>query len=183
MLESGLSGSVRGVPSNGHPYRDPGPKSVVATLFWNVRKLGEAAIGAGDGTDRSPKADLGLRARTSLSFRASLNSRAHRFSQFWGRSTRKIAVQDIEDWLEKLGMSEYAQRFAENDIDFSVLGDLTDQDLKDLGVSSLGHRRKILRAIAELGSTTAASTAVPARTRRHAPTCAERWAAAGRSSG
>ena len=43
-------------------------------------------------------------------------------------------MQQIADWLEKLGMSEYAQRFAENDIDFSVLRDLTDQDLKELGV-------------------------------------------------
>jgi hypothetical protein len=46
-------------------------------------------------------------------------------------------------------MSEYAQRFADNDIDFSILGDLTDHHLKDLGVASLGHRLKILRAIAE----------------------------------
>ena len=43
-------------------------------------------------------------------------------------------MQQIADWLEKLGMSEYAGRFAENRIDFSVLPDLTDQDLKDLGV-------------------------------------------------
>ena len=56
-------------------------------------------------------------------------------------------MQQIADWLGKLGMSEYAQRFAESDIDTSVLRDLTDQDLKDLGVS-LGHRRKMLRAIA-----------------------------------
>src|SRR5215831_18817602 len=61
------------------------------------------------------------------------------------------AMQQIADWLEKLGMSEYAQRFAENRIDFSVLPDLTDQDLKDLGVV-LGDRRKILRAIAGLKS-------------------------------
>jgi class 3 adenylate cyclase/tetratricopeptide (TPR) repeat protein len=46
-------------------------------------------------------------------------------------------------------MSEYAQRFAENYVDASVLPDLTDQDLADLGIP-LGHRRKILRAIAEL---------------------------------
>ena len=59
------------------------------------------------------------------------------------------AMQQIADWLEKLGMSEYAERFAESDIDISVLRDLTDQDLKELGVS-LGHRRKMLRAIAEL---------------------------------
>ncbi len=58
-------------------------------------------------------------------------------------------MQQIADWLEKLGMSEYARRFADSDIDTSVLRDLTDQDLKELGVS-LGHRRKMLRAIAEL---------------------------------
>ena len=58
-------------------------------------------------------------------------------------------MQEIAEWLDKLGMSEYAQRFAENGIDFGVLPDLTDQDLKDIGVL-LGHRRKLLRAIAEL---------------------------------
>src|SRR5215470_11529310 len=63
-------------------------------------------------------------------------------------------MQQIADWLEKLGMSEYAQRFAENRIDFSVLPDLTDQDLKDLGVV-LGDRRKILRAIVGFKSTEA----------------------------
>ena len=57
-------------------------------------------------------------------------------------------MQQIADWLEKLGMSEYAERFAENKIDVSVLHHLTDQDLKDIGVA-LGHRRKILAAIAE----------------------------------
>ena len=60
-------------------------------------------------------------------------------------------MQQIADWLEKLGMSEYAQRFAENRIDLSVLRDLTDQDLKDLGVV-LGDRRKMLRAIGELSN-------------------------------
>src|SRR6516164_9448616 len=63
-------------------------------------------------------------------------------------------MQQIADWLEKLGMSEYAQRFAESRIDFCVLPDLTDQDLKDLGVV-LGDRRKILRAISGLKSTEA----------------------------
>jgi class 3 adenylate cyclase len=65
-------------------------------------------------------------------------------------------MPQILDWLEKLGMSEYAQRFAEDRIDFSVLGDLTDQDLKDLGVV-LGDRRKMLRAIAELAGAVTAS--------------------------
>jgi class 3 adenylate cyclase/tetratricopeptide (TPR) repeat protein len=48
-----------------------------------------------------------------------------------------------------MGLSEYAQRFSDNAIELSVIRDLTEQDLKDLGVL-LGHRRKILRAIAEL---------------------------------
>src|SRR5262252_1727692 len=58
-------------------------------------------------------------------------------------------MQQIAKWLEKLGLPEYAQRFAENDIDWSVLRYLTDQDLKELGVS-LGHRRKMLASVAEL---------------------------------
>src|SRR4051794_9956232 len=62
---------------------------------------------------------------------------------------REAAMQQVADWLKKLGMSEYAERFAENGVELSVLRDLTDQDLKDLGVL-LGHRRKMLRAIAEL---------------------------------
>ena len=59
-------------------------------------------------------------------------------------------MQQIADWLGKLGLGQYAQRFAENDINFTILSDLSDQDLKELGVSSLGHRRQLLRAIAEL---------------------------------
>ena len=58
-------------------------------------------------------------------------------------------MQQVADWLQKLGLGQYAQRFAENDINFSVLPDLTDQHLKELGVSSLGHRLQLLRAIAE----------------------------------
>jgi hypothetical protein len=58
-------------------------------------------------------------------------------------------MQDLAHWLDELGMSGYMQSFVENGIDFTVLPDLTDQDLKDIGVL-LGHRRKLLRAIAEL---------------------------------
>jgi len=43
-------------------------------------------------------------------------------------------VQQIADWLEKLGMSEYRDRFAENDIDLEVLGELTETDFDRLGV-------------------------------------------------
>ena len=66
-------------------------------------------------------------------------------------------MQQIADWLEKLGLGQYAQRFAENEIDISVLRHLSDQDLKDIGVP-LGHRRKILAAIGEL---TSAAPATP----------------------
>src|SRR5262245_7120931 len=67
-------------------------------------------------------------------------------------------MRKIADWLEKLGMSEYAQRFAENRIDLSVLPDLTDQDLEKIGVV-LGDRRKMLRAIANLEAPKAAPVA------------------------
>src|ERR1051325_4265039 len=65
-------------------------------------------------------------------------------------------MQQIADWLKQLGMSEYAQRFAENGIDVAALRYLTDQDLKDIGVL-LGHRRIMLAAIAELTSPAAAT--------------------------
>ncbi len=81
-------------------------------------------------------------------------------------------MQQIADWLDKLGMSEYAERFAENRIDFSVLRDLTDQDLRDLGVV-LGDRRKMLRAIAELAGAVPASPQ-PAFTEPKAQDTAER---------
>jgi len=59
-------------------------------------------------------------------------------------------MQQIAEWLEKFGLGQYAQRFAENDIDFDILSDLSDQDLEEIGVTSVGHRRKLLRAIANL---------------------------------
>jgi class 3 adenylate cyclase/predicted ATPase len=75
----------------------------------------------------------------------------------------------IAEWLQKLGMSEYAQRFAENRIDLSVLPDLTDQDLEKMGVV-LGDRRKILRAISLIASEAPAvpqqATAVEERPRQ-----------------
>jgi len=77
-------------------------------------------------------------------------------------------MQQIAEWLAGLGLGQYTQAFDENGIDFSVLPDLTDQDLEKLGVL-LGHRRKLLRSIANLkGIETnapsvqvAAATAVP----------------------
>jgi hypothetical protein len=69
-------------------------------------------------------------------------------------------MQQIADWLEELGMSEYAECFAENRIDLSVLPDLTDQHLEKLGIA-LGDRLKILRAIRELSATSVAAPPGP----------------------
>src|SRR5260370_4496914 len=78
------------------------------------------------------------------------------------------AMTGIAEWLASIGLSEYAERFADNGIDLSVLRDLTEQDLKDLGVL-LGHRRKMLRAIAELDRATRTQVqAVPAPLRHDA---------------
>jgi hypothetical protein len=60
-------------------------------------------------------------------------------------------MQQLVDWLERLGLGQYAQLFAENGIELSVLPDRTDQDLEKLGVV-VGHRRKMLRAIADLAA-------------------------------
>jgi class 3 adenylate cyclase len=70
-------------------------------------------------------------------------------------------VQEIGEFLEKLGMPEYGECFAQNKIDLSVLPHLTDQDLKDIGVP-LGHRRKMLAAIRGLpGESPLAPKTVP----------------------
>src|SRR5262245_11002101 len=53
---------------------------------------------------------------------------------------------DLAEWLARHGLDQYAQTFAENNIEYSVLPDLTEDDLEKLGVS-LGHRKKLLRAI------------------------------------
>lgn len=57
---------------------------------------------------------------------------------------------DVGTWLGALWLGQYAQAFADNHIDAATLRDLTAEDLKDLGVASVGHRKKLLGAIAEL---------------------------------
>jgi class 3 adenylate cyclase/predicted ATPase len=71
-------------------------------------------------------------------------------------------MERIADWLKRLGLEQYADGFAVNDVDFSILPDLTDQDLEKIGVRSLGHRRKLLRAIADLKEKSPASVSTPA---------------------
>jgi class 3 adenylate cyclase len=73
---------------------------------------------------------------------------------------------DIAVWLRSLGLGQYEAVFRQNDIDDTVLPNLTAEDLKELGIASLGHRRKLLDAIAALrsdagGKAPAADTAAP----------------------
>ncbi|TCG06791.1 adenylate/guanylate cyclase domain-containing protein [Paraburkholderia steynii] len=63
-------------------------------------------------------------------------------------------TMDIELWLGGLGLEQYAQAFADNDIDAATLPELTDADLKVLGVHSLGHRKRLLAAIAQISAST-----------------------------
>src|SRR5262249_104050 len=68
---------------------------------------------------------------------------------------------DIAAWLDGLGLGQYEQAFRDNEIDERVLPSLTAEDLKDLGVKLVGHRRRLLDAIAALGTS---APAVPATT-------------------
>src|SRR5215471_18251721 len=66
---------------------------------------------------------------------------------------------DVVVWLRGLGLGKYEAAFRENDIDETVLPSLTAEDLKDLGVSIVGHRRKLLDAIAALRTDTGVKAA------------------------
>src|SRR5262249_15606764 len=72
-----------------------------------------------------------------------------------------VSVDDhIATWLDEIGLGQYATVFAENAIDLEVLPDVTETDLERLGVA-LGHRKRILRAIAALSGATPAAAAPP----------------------
>jgi hypothetical protein len=59
---------------------------------------------------------------------------------------------DVAAWLRGLGLEQYAPAFRDNDVDGEVLPELTADDLISIGVTSVGHRRKLLAAIASLGT-------------------------------
>ena len=69
---------------------------------------------------------------------------------------------DISAWLRGLGLEQYAPAFRDNDVDGEVLPELTAEDLMELGVTSFGHRRKLLDAIAALGAEPTRDLAQPA---------------------
>jgi class 3 adenylate cyclase/predicted ATPase/DNA polymerase III delta prime subunit len=58
---------------------------------------------------------------------------------------------DIAGWLRGLGLEQYAQLFRDNDIDGEILCGMTAEDLREMGISSFGHRRRLLNAITALG--------------------------------
>ena len=59
-------------------------------------------------------------------------------------------MNDVRNWLESLRLTQYVDAFEANDVDLEVLSSLNEGDLEKLGVS-LGHRQKMLKALAELG--------------------------------
>ena len=69
---------------------------------------------------------------------------------------------DIGGWLRSIGLERYEAAFRENEIDETVLPNLTAEDLKDLGVGVVGHRRKLLDAIAGLRANLDANAPRPA---------------------
>ena len=81
---------------------------------------------------------------------------------------------DIEAWLQGLGLERYITAFRDNEIDREVLPRLTSEDLKEIGVAAIGHRRKLLDAIAALGASAAGTTPTGAVSDAPAPAEAER---------
>ena len=69
---------------------------------------------------------------------------------------------DVAAWLEELGLAEHAEAFAENGVDADLLAELTNEDLKDLGVHRLAERKRLLKAIAQLGDGENAPEGTPA---------------------
>ena len=74
---------------------------------------------------------------------------------------------DVAAWLRGLGLEQYAQLFRDNDIDGEILSGMTAEDLKELGISSFGHRRRLLNAITALGGEPRRVTWLNQRRARH----------------
>src|SRR5260370_37799762 len=89
--------------------------------------------------------------------------RARRSGRGGGKSV------DIAGWLHGLGLQQYEQAFRDNAIDAAILPELTAEDLRDIGVNLVGHRRKLLAAIAALQSSAPADSVAgtPIVERRH----------------
>src|SRR5436190_9435208 len=66
---------------------------------------------------------------------------------------------EVSAWLDRLGLGEYAASFVANHVDAATLRQLSADDLLDIGVVSVGHRRRLLEAIASLGQRSPAEPA------------------------
>jgi hypothetical protein len=73
---------------------------------------------------------------------------------------------DLGDWLRGLGLGQYEAAFRENEVDDAVLPSLKGEDLKELGVHLVGHRRRLLGAIAALRTGGSAKPAAPTFSRQ-----------------
>jgi len=80
---------------------------------------------------------------------------------------------DVASWLQQLGLAQYEPAFRDNEVDGDVLPDLTAEDLIAIGVTAVGHRRKLLSAIAALGAAAPAPTATSASAPPPAPVPAQ----------
>src|ERR1700679_540101 len=92
---------------------------------------------------------------------------------------REDLTMDIGEWLRSIDLGQYEAAFRDNEIDDEIVRNLTADDLKDLGVVLVGHRRRILTAIAEL-STPAAAVPAAAGTEHQPPAVESPHAAAER---
>src|SRR5262249_17289176 len=81
---------------------------------------------------------------------------------------------DLAAWLQGLGLGRYVPGFRDNEIDWEVLPKLTSEDLREIGVAAIGHRRKLLDAIAALGARAPTAAVAAAPSDAPAPTNAER---------
>ena len=88
-------------------------------------------------------------------------------------------MDTIAAWLSQIGLSQYAEVFQRNDFGPDLLASLTDQDLRDLGVQSLGHRKTLLRAIAEWGESEVVAPASALRSHAPSPASAPQSSAEG----
>ena len=84
------------------------------------------------------------------------------------------SARDIEAWLQALSLECYVPAFRDNEIDWKVLPKLTSEDLREIGVAAIGHRRRLLEAIGALGASTITLAPLAPASDAPAPADAER---------
>ncbi|TVQ54546.1 MAG: adenylate/guanylate cyclase domain-containing protein [Rhodobacteraceae bacterium] len=128
---------------------------------WRPSVAGRPSPGAREAAGRARPAPhgapLGSRLGRSTSRDRNLRRFGGLFSGVTGKSwlnsrprLRVAAMDDVRAFLDRIGFAQYADAFAKNDIDMALLAELTPNDLKELGVASLGHRKKILSSVRQI---------------------------------